>query len=71
MSAFINEELVAVKSNAGRTKLYLNYVKGSQFPVPQTIFADASGAEIDRIVGYLAPAKFLEEMQSILTGYVS
>lgn len=71
VSAFINEKLVAVKSNAGKTRLYLSYVKGSQFPVPQTVFTDSSGAEIDRIVGYLAPAKFLEQMQSILTGYVS
>jgi len=71
VSAFINEKLLPVKSNAGKTKLYLSYLKGTQFPVPQTIFTDASGAEIDRIVGYLAPAQFKEKMQSILTGLVN
>lgn len=70
MSSFINAKLVAVKSNAGRNKLYLNYVEGAQFPVPQTVFTDSSGAEINRIVGYLGPAKFLEQMQSMLTGHV-
>jgi hypothetical protein len=62
---------VPVKSNAGKSRLFLNYLEGSQFPVPQTIFTDASGAEIDRIVGYLAPAQFKEKMQSILSGRVS
>jgi thioredoxin-related protein len=57
---------VAVKSNAGKTKFYLSYVKGSQFPVPQTVFTDASGEEIGRIVGYRAPAQFQQEMDSIL-----
>ncbi|MDM7999902.1 MAG: hypothetical protein QUS33_07880 [Dehalococcoidia bacterium] len=71
MSTFINEKLVPLKSNAGRNKLYLNYVKGSQFPVPQTIFTDSSGTEINRIVGYLGPAKFLEQMESMLTGHVN
>jgi thioredoxin-related protein len=66
VSAFINEKLVPVKSNAGRSKLYLSYVTGSQFPVPQTVFTDATGKEIGRIVGYRAPAKFQQEMGSIL-----
>ena len=74
MSAFINEKLVPVKSNAGKSKLFLDYPypkNPAQFPVPHTIFTDASGEEIDRIVGYLAPAQFKEKMQSILTGYVN
>jgi thioredoxin-related protein len=68
---YINEKLVPVKSNASKSRLYLSYVKKLPFGVPQTVFTDASGAEIDRIVGYLGPAQFLEQMQSILTGYVS
>ena len=60
-----------VKSNAGRSRLYESYIKGSQFYVPTTVFADASGKEIDRIVGYLAPAQFKAQMQSILSGLVS
>ena len=74
MSAFINEKLVPVKSNANTSRLYLDYPYPEdprQFPVPQTVFTDASGTEIDRIVGYLGPAQFLEQMESILTGYVS
>jgi thioredoxin-related protein len=73
VSAFINEKLVPVKSNAGKSRLVLSYLpKGSQkFSVPQTVFTDASGKEIERIVGYLAPVQFKEKMQSILTGYVS
>ena len=55
-----------MKSNAGKTKLYLSYVKESQFPVPQTVFTDSSGEEIGRIVGYRAPAQFQQEMDSIL-----
>jgi thioredoxin-related protein len=62
---------VPVKSNAGRSRLYESYIKTSPFYVPNTVFTDASGKEIDRIVGYLAPAQFKEKMQSILTGYVS
>jgi thioredoxin-related protein len=62
---------VPVKSNAGRSRLYESYIKGSQFYVPTTVFADASGKEIDRIVGYLAPAQFKAQMQSILSGLVS
>jgi thioredoxin-related protein len=64
---------VPVKSNASRAKLYLSYLpKGStQFPVPQTVFTDATGKEIGRIVGYRAPAQFQQQMQSILAGYVN
>jgi len=70
VSAFINEKLVPVKSNAGKSRLFLSYLpKGAtQFPVPQTVFTDASGKEIDRIVGYLTPVQFKEKMQSILSG---
>jgi hypothetical protein len=73
VSAFINEKLVPVKSNAGKSRLFWNYLpKGAtQYGVPQTIFTDASGKEIDRIKGDLAPAQFLERMQSILSGLVS
>ena len=74
MSAFINEKLVPVKSNASKSRLYLDYPypkDRSQFPVPQTVFTDATGEEIGRIVGYKAPAQFQQQMQSILAGYVS
>ena len=57
-----------VKNRAGKGTLYKEYLVSS---VPQTVFTDASGAEIGRIKGYRAPAQFLEQMQSILTGYVS
>jgi hypothetical protein len=66
VSGFINDKLVPLKSNAGRSRLYLSYVQGSQFPVPQTVFTDATGKEIGRIVGYKAPSKFQEQMTSIL-----
>ena|GEM_PF-4560050 len=65
---------MAVKSNAGKSRLYVDYPypqNPRQFPVPHTIFTDASGEEIDRIVGYLAPAQFKAQMQSILSGLVS
>jgi hypothetical protein len=60
-----------VKSNASTSRFYAGYMKGSKFYVPTTVFTGASGEEIDRIVGYLAPAQFKEKMESILTGYVS
>jgi thioredoxin-related protein len=60
-----------MKSNASTSRLYAAYTKGSKFYVPTTVFADSSGEEIDRIVGYLAPAQFKEKMESILTGYMS
>jgi thioredoxin-related protein len=65
--------LVPVKSDAGKSRLILSYLpEGSlQFSVPQTVFTDSSGKEIGRIVGYEPPAQFLDQMQSILTGYVS
>jgi hypothetical protein len=66
--------LVPLKSNAGKSRLFLDYPypkNPGQFPVPQTVFTDASGNEIDRIVGYLAPAQFTERMQAILSGRVS
>jgi thioredoxin-related protein len=68
VSAFINEKLVPVKSNAGKSRLFMSYsLKGAtQFGVPQTIFTDATGKEIGRIVGYRAPAQFQQEMDSIL-----
>ena len=45
----------------------MSYVQRiEQFPVPQTVFTDATGKEIGRIVGYRAPAKFQQEMDSIL-----
>ena len=58
-----------VKSNAGKSRLYLAYPYPKdqrQFPVPQTVFTDSSGEEIGRIVGYRAPAQFQQEMNSIL-----
>jgi len=66
VSAFINEKLVPVKSNAGKSKLYLSYVEKLPFVVPQTVFTDSSGEELGRIVGYRAPAQFQQEMDSIL-----
>jgi thioredoxin-related protein len=57
---------VPVKSNAGRSRLYESYIKTSPFYVPNTVFTDASGKEIDRIVGYLAPVDFQQRMDSIL-----
>ena len=70
----MNEKLVPVKSNAGKSRLYLDYPYPQdprQFPVPQTVFTDATGKDIGRIVGYKAPAQFQQQMQSILAGYVS
>jgi hypothetical protein len=66
---YINEKLVPMKSNAGKSRLYLDYPYPKdprQFPVPQTVFTDSSGEEIGRIVGYRAPAQFQQEMDSIL-----
>jgi thioredoxin-related protein len=57
---------VPVKSNAGRSRLYESYIKTLPFYVPNTVFTDASGKEIDRIVGYLAPVDFQQRMDSIL-----
>jgi thioredoxin-related protein len=68
VSAFINEKLVPLKSKAGKGTLYREY---SISAVPQTVFTDASGSKIGVIAGYKPPAQFLEQMQSILTGYVS
>ncbi len=68
VSAFINGKLVPVKNKAGKGTLYKEY---SVNAVPQTVFTDASGVKIGVIAGYKAPAQFLEQMQSILTGYVS
>jgi thioredoxin-related protein len=55
-----------VKSNANTSRLYAGYIKGSEFYVPTTVFTDASGEEIGRIVGYRTPAQFQQEMESIL-----
>ena len=63
---FINEKLVPVKSNPRTSRLYQSYIKTSQFYVPTTVFTDASGKEIGQIVGYLAPAQFQQEMDTIL-----
>ena len=70
MSAFINDNLVPLKSNCSKSSLYRDYATGSQFGVPQTIFTDATGEEIGRIVGYRAPEQFQQQMQSILADYV-
>jgi hypothetical protein len=73
VSAFINEKLVPVKSNAGRSKLYLSYwpTGAKQFYVPQTVFTDATGKEIGRIVGSKAPGEFQQQMTSILGNRVT
>ena len=60
-----------MKSNANTSRLYQSYIEKLPFVVPQTVFTDATGKEIGRIVGYLAPAQFKEKMQSILSGRVS
>ena len=57
-----------VKNKAGNGTLYKEYSISS---VPQTVFTDSSGEEIGRIRGYLAPAQFKAQMQSILSGLVS
>lgn len=57
-----------VKSNAGKSTLHKQYL--TKPVVPQTVFTDASGVKIGVIVGYKPPAQFLQEMQSMLTGYV-
>ena len=69
MSAFINEKLVPVKSNASKSRLYEDYLV--TVAIPQTVFTDPSGAKIGVIMGYKAPAQFQQQMQSILAGYVS
>ena len=55
-----------VKSNANTSGLYKSYIKTSPFYVPNTVFTDATGKEIGRIVGYLAPVDFQQRMDSIL-----
>lgn len=74
MSAFINDKLVPVKSNVYKSRLFASYPypeNPSQFPVPQTVFTDASGKEIGRILGKKLPAEFQETMDSILDGLVT
>jgi thioredoxin-related protein len=63
VSAFINEHLVPIKRNTLTSRLHQSY---SIKYVPTTVFTDASGKEIDRIVGYLPPAEFQDKMKSIL-----
>jgi thioredoxin-related protein len=69
VSAFINGKLVPVKSSASKSRLYEDYLV--TVAVPQTVFADSSGAKIGVIMGYEAPAQFMGQMRSILAGYVS
>ncbi len=59
-----------VKSNTWKSRLYESYMQeGTGFYVPTTVFTDASGAEIDRISGYLGPTEFAERVDSVLAGY--
>ena len=66
MSRLINENLVPVKSNTLKSRLYEDYGVRA---VPTTIFTDASGGEIGRITGYLGPADFRSRVESVLAGY--
>ncbi len=70
MSALINERLVPLKSNAWKSQLFVDYLKeGSSFYVPTTVFTDASGEEVHRVTGYLGPAEFAAEVDSVLAAY--
>ena len=64
LSAYLNSNLICLKSNAGESDLYLNYgIDG----VPTTVFISPGGEEINRMVGYRPPDDFYQDMQVILS----
>ena len=63
MTAFVNAHVNAAEG-AGKELAQKFNVHG----LPTLLVVDAAGSEIDRIVGYLPPAKFTPEIQRILKG---
>ena len=60
IAAFMCENFVSVKSNAGKTSLHANYgISG----VPTTVVTTTNGTEIGRIVGYYPPEAFMTGLE--------
>ena len=63
VSAFLNDNFVPLKSNAGKTSLYMNYGIRA---VPTTVFVEPDGSEIARIVGYISADSFYQDALEVL-----
>jgi len=56
VKGFLSENFITVKSNAGKTGLFMNYGISA---VPTTVFTTPDGVEFGRITGYYPPESFL------------
>jgi len=65
---YVNTNLKAVKMHQDSVegKVLIKYYKISGYPT--IVFVNSDSVEIDRIIGYLPPEKFLEEIQRIQRG---
>jgi len=64
MSAFLNDNFIPLKSNAGRTNLYMSY--GVRY-VPTTVFVEPDGSVITTpIVGYISPEGLYQHALQVL-----
>jgi len=63
LGAFVNNNLIPLKSNVGVSSLHSRYGIPS---VPTVVLASSEGTEMGRIVGYKAHDKFYREMQAVL-----
>lgn len=67
VGAFLNENVVPLKSNAGKTDLHRSYdIPG----VPTTVFTSPDGTKVGQIIGYKAPDEFRQLTETILDQWV-
>ena len=63
LAAFLNDNLVPLKSNAAESDLWRSY---DILGVPTTVFTSPQGTEIGRITGRAPPDEFYQLTQAIL-----
>ena len=67
VAALVNEEFIPVRINVDRDRAAAERygVQG----LPTTLVVDSKGKEVGRIVGYLGPEEFREELSRILSAH--
>lgn len=62
LGTFLNDNFVNLKSNAGKSGLFVNYGLSG---VPTTVFATPSGEEISRLVGTWPTGEFKDAAEQV------
>ncbi len=65
MQSFSKKNFISIKYNANEEEGHTYYEQFNCEAVPSLIYVDGDGNEVDRIIGFLPPAEYLQRIQDI------